>query len=246
MLKNQTAMITGCNSGIGKSILNLFSKNNCNVIACIRKNNFDFEEHCKKLEKLNNNTIKIYEFDLQNIDDLNINIKKILNDNKDIDILINNAGSISTNIFQFTTEKNFKDLFQVNFFSVTTITQMITKLMIRKKKGTVINISSISADDGNEARSAYSASKAALQSLTKAMSRELGRFNIRANCIAPGLIDTKMLSENTKPEIIKEMKNRISLARLGTSNEVANVALFLASDLSSYINGQIIRVDGGM
>ena len=128
----------------------------------------------------------------------------------------------------------------------TTITQMITKLMIRKKKGTVINISSISADDGNEARSAYSASKAALQSLTKAMSKELGRFNIRANCIAPGLIDTKMLSENTKPEIIKEMKNRISLARLGTSNEVANVALFLASDLSSYINGQIIRVDGGM
>ena len=98
-------MITGCNSGIGKSILDLFSKNNCNAIACVRKNNSEFEEYCKKLQKINNNIIKIYEFDLKNIDDLKINLKKILNENKDIDILINNAGSISTNIFQFTTEK---------------------------------------------------------------------------------------------------------------------------------------------
>ncbi len=118
--------------------------------------------------------------------------------------------------------------------------------MIKKKNGSIIAISSSSALDCNEGRSAYSSSKAAMIAQTKTLSRELGVHNIRANIIAPGLTNTDMMKNNTPDNVLKDVVSRISLKRIADPNEIANVALFLASDLSSYISGQIIRVDGGM
>ena len=118
--------------------------------------------------------------------------------------------------------------------------------MIKNKSGSIINLSSISAFESNEGRSAYSASKSALNSISKTIARELGKVNIRVNNVAPGIIDTKMLNSNTNKEIIKELINKSSLKRVGNPNEVANTILFLASDLSSYISGETIKVDGGM
>ena len=246
MLFNKTAMITGCNKGIGKAILKLFSENNCNIIACTRKRDVDFIKYCQELQNKYKITIKNYFFDLSNKDEVNLNLKEVVKENDKIDILVNNAGDISTNSFLMTPDKNFKDTFQINFFSQVTIMQIVSRKMLKNKKGSIINISSISAVDGNPGRSSYASSKSALIAQTLVLSREIGTHNIRVNAIAPGLIDTDMLNKNTSKEIIDSMKNNISMKRLGKPDEIANVALFLASDLSSYINGQVIRVDGGI
>ena len=171
---------------------------------------------------------------------------KILKSNKAIDILINNAGTIHTALFQMTSIKKLKEVFDVNFFSQTIFTQYILKSMIKNKKGCIVYISSSSALDGNEGRSAYSSAKAAIIAHAKVLSRELGVYNIRVNSIAPGLTNTDMMKKNHKDEIVNEMVSRISLRRIANPEEIANVVLLLSSDLTSYITGQVIRADGGM
>ena len=138
------------------------------------------------------------------------------------------------------------EVFEINFFAQTVFTQYILKSMMKNKNGSIVYISSSSAMDGNEGRSAYAASKAALISQAKVLSRELGSNNIRVNTIAPGLTDTDMMSKNTPKKIIEETILRTSLKRIGKPNQIAKTALFLSSDMSDYITGQVIRVDGGM
>ena len=145
-----------------------------------------------------------------------------------------------------TSIKKLKEIFEINFFSQTLFTQYILKSMIRNKSGSIVYISSSSALDGNEGRSAYSSTKSAIIAQAKVLSRELGVHNIRVNTIAPGLTNTDMMKDNTPVELIKEFKSRISLKRIANPEEIANVTLLLSSDLSSYITGQVIRVDGGM
>ena len=145
-----------------------------------------------------------------------------------------------------TSVKKLKEIFETNFFAQTVFTQYILKSMIKKKNGSILYISSSSALDGNEGRSAYSSAKAAIIAQAKALSREVGMYNIRVNAIAPGLTDTDMMKENTPKEIVNEVASRTSLRRIANPQEIANAALFLSSDLSSYITGQVIRVDGGM
>ena len=145
-----------------------------------------------------------------------------------------------------TPAKKLKELFEVNFFSQTIFTQYILKSMIKNKRGSIVYISSSSALDGNEGRSAYSSAKAAMIAQAKVLSRELGVHNIRVNSIAPGLTNTDMMKENHREEIVSEMVSRISLRRIANPEEIANVVLLLSSDLTSYITGQVIRVDGGM
>jgi 3-oxoacyl-[acyl-carrier protein] reductase len=145
-----------------------------------------------------------------------------------------------------TSIKKFKEIFEVNFFSQALFTQYVLKAMIKNKKGSIVNISSTSGMDSNFGRSAYSASKAAMISQSKTLSKELGQYNIRVNTIAPGLTDTEMMQNNTPKEVIKDVLENLSLKRLADPKEIANAALFLSSDLSSYITGQTIRVDGGM
>ena len=246
LLKNKTAVVTGCNRGIGKKILEVFSANGAIVFACVRNINEEFQSNIDEIEKNTKNKIIPIQFDLSNESQIKEAANSILSSNKSIDILINNAAMIHTAIFQMTSIKKLKEVFEIDFFSQTNFTQYILKSMVKNKKGSILYISSSSALDGNEGRSAYSSAKSALITQSKVLSRELGVHNIRVNTIAPGLTDTDMMKENTTQEIIKDVISRVSLRRIASTEEIANTALFLSSDLSSYITGQVIRVDGGM
>ena len=246
VLKNKIAVITGSNRGIGLKMLEIFSQNGADVIACSRNLDNNFLDQTKKLKKKFNNNIFPIKLNLENEDSVKEAFNEINLLNLDIDILINNAGTIHTALYQMTSVKKLKEIFQINFFSQTIFTQYILKSMIKKKKGSIVYISSSSAIDSNVGRSAYSASKAALISQSKTLSRELGPLNIRVNTIAPGLTNTDMMKDNTSADIIKEVTSKLSLKRAAEPDEIANVALFLASDLSSYVTGQVIRADGGM
>ncbi|MBC8295127.1 MAG: SDR family oxidoreductase [Pelagibacterales bacterium] len=246
LLKNKTTIITGCNKGIGKKILEVFSENKANIFACVRKIDKEFETFINEIVKKNNNEIIPIKLDLNNEDNVKEASNNIINSKKPIDILVNNAGTIHTALFQMTTVDKLKEMFNTNFFSQTIFTQNILKSMIKKRDSSIIYISSTAAIDGNEGRSAYSSTKSSLIAQAKVLSREVGRYNIRVNTIAPGLTNTDMMKNNTPQKFVDELKLRTSLKRIATPEEIANVALFLASDLSSYITGQTIRVDGGM
>ena len=246
LLQNKTAVVTGCNRGIGKEVLETFSSHKATIFACTRNINSEFTNLINQLKKKFNNEIIPVKFDLNNEDQIKDAANLILQTGKKIDILVNNAAIIHSSLFQMTPIKKLKEIFETNFFSQTLFTQYILKSMIKKKGGSIIGISSSSALDGNEGRSAYSSTKAAMIAQAKTLSREFGVHNIRVNIIAPGLVDTDMMKNNTPENILKDLSPRISLKRIGIPNEIASVVLFLASDLSSYMTGQVIRVDGGM
>jgi len=246
LLKDKTAVITGCNRGIGKKILEVFSENGATVFACARSIDEKFKSFLKELTKKTGSEIIPIQFDLNDEKKIKDAAENILKTNKHIDILINNAATIHTAIFQMTSIKKLKEVFEINFFSQTIFTQYILKSMIKNKKGSIVYIASSSALDGNEGRSAYSSAKAAVITQAKVLSRELGSHNIRVNSISPGLTNTDMMQENHKKEIIDEVISRTSLRRIADPKEIANVTLLLSSDLTSYITGQNIRVDGGM
>ena len=246
LLKGKTAVVTGCNRGIGKKILEIFSENKATVFACVRSVDEEFKSYLNELTKKFNNQIIPIQFDLIDENKIKVAANDILALNKPIDILVNNAATIHTAIFQMTSIKKLKEVFDVNFFSQTIFTQYILKSMIKNKRGSIVYISSSSALDGNEGRSAYSSTKAAIITQAKVLSRELGMHNIRVNSIAPGLTNTDMMKKNHQEKIINEMISRISLRRIANPEEIANVVLLLSSDLTSYITGQVIRVDGGM
>ena len=246
LLLNKTAVITGSNRGIGKEILKTFSENGANIFACSRVVNDEFISDIDSLKKKYNNEIIPIKLDLADENQVKQAANDILKSNKDLNILINNAGTIHTSLFQMTPKKKIIEVFEINFFSQTVFTQYIVKSMTRKKNGSIVYISSSASIDGNEGRSAYAASKAAINSQAKVLSKELGANNIRVNVIAPGLTNTEMMMNNTPKNIIEETISKVSLRRIGEPNEIAKVALFLSSDMSNYITGQIIRVDGGM
>tara|TARA_Y100000590_G_scaffold213372_1_gene241781 strand:- start:46884 stop:47627 length:744 start_codon:yes stop_codon:yes gene_type:complete len=246
LLKNKTAVITGSNRGIGKEILKLFSKNGANIFACSRNFTNEFNDLVNQTQKKCNNKIIPIKINLENENDVKEASKKILSESKDIDILINNAASIQTSLFQMTSVKKMKELFEINFFSQTIFIQYMIKSMIKNKSGCIVNISSNSAIDGNEGRSAYVASKAALISQARVLSRELGPSNIRVNTIAPGLTNTEMMTKNTTKDVIEDIILRTPLKKIAEPLDIANVALFLSSNLSNHITGQTIRVDGGV
>ena len=246
LIQNKTAVITGCNRGIGKKILEVFSANGATIFACVRNVSEEFKTFANEMEKEFNNKIIPIQFDLNDEDQVKKAASNILSSNSPIDILVNNAATIYTALFQMTSIKKLKETFETDFFSQTLFTQYILKSMIKKKSGSILYISSSSALDGNEGRSAYSSAKAAIIAQAKALSREVGMYNIRVNAIAPGLTNTDMMKENTPKEIVNEVASKTSLRRIANPQEIANAALFLSSDLSSYITGQVIRVDGGM
>jgi len=246
LLQNKTAVVTGCNRGIGSKILEVFSANGATIFACVRNNDEEFKTYLNEIKKKFNNQIIPIQFDLNDENQIKEAANNILSSNSSIDILVNNAAIIHTALFQMTSLKKLKEVFETNFFSQTIFTQYILKSMIKKKTGSILYISSSSALDGNEGRSAYSSAKAAMITQAKVLSREVGLYNIRVNAIAPGLTNTDMMKKNTPEEILSELKSRISLKRIADPEEIANVALLLSSELSSYITGQVIRVDGGM
>lgn len=246
LLKDKNVVITGANRGIGKKILEIFSENGATIFACVRNVDKEFINFVNFLKKKFNAKIITIKLDLSDEKNVKEAANEILKTQINIDILINNAATIYSALFQMTSVKKLKEIFDINFFSQTIFTQYILKSMIKKKSGSIIYISSSSALDGNQGRSAYSSTKAAVIAQAKVLSREVGIYNVRVNSIAPGLTDTDMMNENTDKNIIQKVTSEIDLRRIANPNEIANVALFLSSDLSSYITGQVIRVDGGM
>lgn len=244
LLKGKKALITGCNKGIGKSIFEKFIENEGEIIACVRKKSNEFEEFVNSKKK--DHSIFIYEIDFSDQNSIKNVSNQIIKAHPKIDILVNNAGSIFNGLFQMTPIDQAKDLFQINFFSQILFTQIILKSILRNKKGSIINITSTAGIDSGEGRSLYNSTKAAMISQTKSLSKEIGRFNIRVNSVAPGLTDTEMMRNNTKEDVIDKVVKNQSLQRIGKPIDIANATLFLASDLSEFITGQIIRVDGGM
>ena len=246
LLSNKTSIVTGCNKGIGKSILEEFSKNGANIFACTKVLNKEFHSLTSEIEKKYNNKIIPIEIDLTDEESVKEGAKKILSYDTKINILINNAASIFSSVFQMTSIKQYKELFNINFHSQVLLTQFMIKSMIKNKNGNIVFISSSAAIDGNEGRSAYVSTKAAIIGQAKVLSRELGKYNIKVNTIAPGLTNTEMMKKNTSVKTVDDMVTNISLNRIADPKEIANVALFLSSNLSDYITGQVIRVDGGM
>ena len=162
-----------------------------------------------------------------------------------IDILLNIAGMTEDSLFSMTAMKSMRRVFEINFFAQMLVTQYVSKLMIRQKFGSIINVSSITAIDGNAGQISYGSSKAALIGATKTLASELGDHGIRVNAVAPGVVTTDMTA-SIPAESFARLCSRIPMGRAGAPAEVAGVLLFLASDLSSYVTGQVLRIDGGI
>ena len=245
MIKDKTVLITGANKGIGFAIVEKFLKNECNVIACSRKDDDLTLRKLSDIGKKYPKKIKIYKLDLSKINDVDNVCNKILEENKKVDVLINNAGQNHVALFLMTKIQKFKEIFEVNFFSHLSITQKIVKNMIRNKAGSIINIASNAASEADPGRAAYATSKASMITFTKILAKELGGYGIRVNSISPGLTNTDMMKEGISEKIFSDTISRIPLKRAAQPEEIANTCLFLASDLSSYITGENISVTGG-
>ena len=246
LLKNKTVVLTGCNRGIGKAILGVFAKNGASIWACVRQLDDDFIDFTKGVEDDHEVHITPVPFDLADEGQVKEGINTIRSAKQPVDILVNNAGVIFTALFQMTSVAKMKEVFEINYFSQMLLTQSITKIMTRQKCGRIVNISSSAAIEGNEGRTAYASSKAAMIASTKVMAKELAIYNISVNAIAPGLTETDMMQGSTPKEVLEYTLQRISMKRVGKPEEIANVALFLSSELSTYMTGQVLRVDGGM
>lgn len=245
MLEGKNVIVTGTARGIGHKMVEIFAQNGANVFAHARKETQEHKQFCEQLAvKENVQIIPVY-FDLQNEDAIKDAVKSIRSTKLSIDGLVNNAGVTYNALFQMTNMDELRKQFEVNFFAPYLFTQYISKLMIRNKKGSIVNVSSSAALDGNSGKSAYGASKAALLTMTLSIAEELGTSGIRANVICPGVTETDMVS--TMPEYISEVQKEASfLKKLGKTDDIANTALYLLSDYSSYITGQVFRVDGGV
>lgn len=244
-LVGKNAIITGANRGIGRATVEEFARRGANVWACARSKDQGFGDDMHALAKDHNVWIQPVYFDLCQTDQIDQVLRTLASEKKPVDILANIAGITLNSLFHMTSDVKMREVFEVNFFAQMRITQFVTKLMMRNKGGSVIQTSSFVGLDGNPGQLAYSASKGAITSATKTLATELAPYGIRVNAIAPGVINTAMTQELSE-EFQQKLLAPVRMQRMGTPQEVAKLVAFLASDDSSYITGQIIRVDGGM
>lgn len=246
MLRGKNAIITGARRGIGRATVEVFAQNGANVWACARKEDAAFEADMLQLAKRYDVWIEPVYFELTDEVQMRQAVRQMQKEKKSIDILVNNAGAVAqSTTFTMTSIEKIKEVFDVNFFSQMLLTQYIARLMLRQHSGSIVNLTSIAALDGEPAQLEYVGSKAAIAGATKKLARELGSQGIRVNAVAPGVIDTDM-GNQMHPDLMNHMLEKTVLNRLGTPQEIANAIAFLASDLASYITGQVIRVDGGL
>lgn len=244
ILEGKTAIITGATRGIGKGIAQCFAQQGANVAFTYSSS----EEAAKALEKeLTDCGVKAasYRSDAADFDQAQQLADEVLSTFGSIDILVNNAGITIDNLLMRISEEDFDKVIAVNLKSVFNMTKAVQRTMLKQRKGSIINMSSVVGVKGNAGQANYAASKAGILGFTKSVALELGSRNIRCNAIAPGFIETEMTGKLDE-KVVQSWRDNIPLKRGGSPEDVANACLFLASDMSTYITGQVLHVDGGM
>lgn len=244
LLTGKTAIITGATRGIGKGIAEAFAKNGCNIA-------FTYASSVEKAKILEQEwsalgvKVKSYQSDASDYEAAQKLVDDVLTEFGKIDIVVNNAGITRDNLLMRMSLEDYEEVIRVNLNSAFNLTKAVVKPMMKERSGSIINMSSIVGRKGNAGQANYAASKAGLIGFSKSVALELGSRNIRCNVIAPGFIETEM-TEKLDPKAIEAWRANIPLKRGGTPEDIANACLFLASDMSSYITGQVLSVDGGM
>jgi 3-oxoacyl-[acyl-carrier protein] reductase len=244
LLEGKTAIITGASRGIGRGIALVYAQHGCNVAFTYSSS----VQAAQELEiELNILGIKAkgYQSNAASYDQAHTLAKEVLKDFEGLDILINNAGITKDNLLMRMGEEDFDQVIEVNLKSVFNMTKAVQRTFLKQRKGSLIHMSSVVGVKGNAGQANYAASKAGIIGFSKSIALELGSRNIRSNVIAPGFIETEMTAKLSE-EVVQGWRNIIPLKRGGSPEDIANACVFLGSDLSNYITGQVMNVDGGM
>ncbi|TYA71900.1 3-oxoacyl-[acyl-carrier-protein] reductase [Seonamhaeicola marinus] len=244
LLEGKTAIITGASRGIGKGIAQVFAQQGANV-AFTYSSSVDAAKALE--EELNGLGVKAkgYQSNAASFDQAQELAAEVVKEFGSIDVLVNNAGITKDNLLMRISEEDFDKVIEVNLKSVFNMTKAVQRTMLKQRKGSIINMSSVVGVKGNAGQTNYAASKAGIIGFSKSVALELGSRNIRSNVIAPGFIETEMTAKLDE-EVVKGWRAGIPLKRGGSPEDVANACVFLASDLSAYVTGQTLNVDGGM
>ncbi len=240
-LKNKVAIVTGSSRGLGKSIAEKLASHGCRVVIMSRK----IADLKRVQNNINSKEILCFECDTTNQSQFKEIVQKVYEKWGSIDILINNAGITRDKLLLRLNETDWDEVINVNLKGYYNTIKVVSKYMLKNRSGKIINISSIIGQIGNSGQSNYAASKSGIEGMTRALAVELGSKNINIQCVAPGYIETDM-TKKLDEKVLQDMKNNIPLNKLGTSIDIANLICYLSSELSSYITGQVINVDGGM
>ena len=244
ILKGKTAIITGATRGIGKGIAKAFASHGSNVLFTYSSST-DLAKQIESDLSTKDVIVKGFKSDASNFEDCHKLVEQINKDFPVIDVLINNAGITRDNLLMRMHEEDFDKVIEINLKSVFNMTKAIQRTMLKQRFGSIINMSSVVGVKGNAGQSNYAASKAGIIGFSKSIALELGSRNIRCNVIAPGFIETEM-TEVLDEKIIEEWRNSIPLKRGGKPSDIADTCVWLASDMSTYITGQTIHVNGGL
>jgi 3-oxoacyl-[acyl-carrier protein] reductase len=247
LLKGKTALVTGGTAGIGKAIASLFAEQGANVAIC-GTNKERAEQTVLEIEKVKadpEQKIRYFLLDVAKTKEVEEAIGKLVEEWGKIDILVNNAGITRDNLLMRMSEEDWDRVVEVNLKSIYNTCRALCRPMMKSRAGSIINITSVIGLMGNAGQVNYAASKSGMIGFTKSLAKELAGRGIRANCIAPGYIETQMTDVLT-PQVKEQILTKIPLSRIGQPRDIAQAALYLASDLSNYVTGQVIAVDGGM
>ena len=244
MLKGKNAVITGGSRGIGKAIALEFAKNGADIAIIATRESKVSDETLKELESFGI-TARMYYCDVRDAEQVESAVQEIIADFGTIDILVNNAGITKDNLLPSLGIMDIDNVIDVNLKGCMFVTRSFIRNFVRHRKGSIINISSVVGLMGNKGQTNYAASKAGIVGFTKSVAKEYGRKNIRCNAIAPGYITTDMTAALSETQT-EEIKSEIPMGKLGSPEDVARLALFLGSEMSAYITGEVIKVDGGM
>ncbi|MFI8379789.1 3-oxoacyl-[acyl-carrier-protein] reductase [Leeuwenhoekiella sp. NPDC079379] len=244
LLEGKNTIITGASRGIGNGIAKIFAQNGANVAFTYSSSAGPAEELEKELIALGVKA-KAYKSNAASFDDCQELIKQITEDFDSIDILVNNAGITKDNLLMRMSEADFDQVIEVNLKSIFNMTKAVQRTMLKQRYGSIINMSSVVGVKGNAGQANYAASKAGIIGFSKSMALELGSRNIRTNVVAPGFIETEMTAKLDE-KTVAGWREAIPLKRGGTTEDIANACVFLGSDMSAYVTGQVLQVDGGM
>jgi 3-oxoacyl-[acyl-carrier protein] reductase len=243
-LENKISVVTGANKGIGLAIVSRFLLEGSVVYAGIRNENLKSIE-LQELELIYQDKLHVVELDVKDADQCKALVSQIKSSHQVIDVLVNNAGIVTYELLPFINFDSLEEMIQVNIFGVIRMTQLASRLMTRRNSGSIINISSIVSVKGAAGQAAYAATKGAVNSFTISSAKELSKNNIRVNAVAPGMVGTQRLQQIAQ-EKFNNVSNQIGFGRMAEPSQIADICLFLASDESSYITGQVIGVDGNL